>query len=216
MAWEELRDMTKRQRRNLTRKAARGDSESLRSLLTFTKEVKKEVNQRLLKLEKANMDYGSSYNNLMFFLNTEFNSNRMQTPKQLKYDAYDMMLQNEQGLKFLRSNVSTVAGARAAEKYRISRLQEMEVLPSDFNYRKSKDFLRFLGSEEVSAAIDQYGTSDIVVNMLWDAYKKDESGSTRIMKTALAEYLAGWITFDEAMERGGIKVEDYYSRRPTS
>ena len=162
------------------------------------------------------MDYGSSYNNIQFFLNTEYNSNRMQTPKTLGYDPYEMMLQNEQGLKFLKSKVSTVKGARAAEKFRITRLQEMEVIPENFGYRKNKEFLRFLGTEEVSAAIDQYGTSDIVVKMLWDAYQKDTSNSISILRKAFAEYLAGRITFDTAMERSGIKVEDYYSGRPTS
>ena len=41
------------------------------------------------------------------------------------------------------------------------------------SYRRSKRFLRFLGSEEVSASIDQYGTSDVMVKMMWDAYNNN-------------------------------------------
>lgn len=216
MAWEELRDMTKRQRRDLTRKAAKGDLLAYKQVLNFTNQIKTEVNSRLRKLERSKMDYGAPYNNLMFYLNTQQNSNRLQTPKKLGYDVYEMMLQNEQGLKFLRSSLSTVSGARLSEKMRIQKLQEYEVIPENFSYRQNKEFLRFLGSEEMSATIDQYGRSDVVVKMAWDAFKKNTGTGLAVLKRALTEYLAGQITFDEAMLRSGIKVEDYYSGRPTS
>ena len=71
----------------------------------------------------------------------------------------------------------------------------------------------------MSASIDQYGTSDVMVKMMWDAYnnngtKKKQFAS--VMGKALAEYLDDKITFDEAFERVGIKIEDYYTGRPSS
>lgn len=218
MAWEDYRKMTKRQRRDLTRRAARGDKSAMRQVLSFTNEIKTEVNKRLRNLERAKADYGYAYNNLMFFLNTQYKENRLQSPKKLKYDVYDMMLQNEQGSKFLNSPMSTVRGVRVSETFRITTLQEHNIIPENFSYRKNREFLRFLGSEEISATIDQYGTSDKVVNMLWDAYSATDNKADiiKIMQRAFTEFQAGIITFDEAMERAGIKVEDYYNQQPTS
>lgn len=82
--------------------------------------------------------------------------------------------------------------------------------------RDQKEFLKFLGNEEISAAVDEYGDSEIIVEMLYDAYKKGGSNALKVMRGALTEFLGRRITFDDAMQRVGIKVEDYFRGRPTS
>lgn len=219
MAWEEFKKMSKRQRLNLTRKAARGDEDAINLIRSFTNEIKVEVNGRLRALRRAGMAYGPAYNHLMSFTDTEYESNRFMSFNELKGDVYDAMLQNEHGAKFLSSEYTTVAGAKRAEKHRIDKLQELLSLPKDFSYRANKRFLKFLGSEEVSASIEQYGTSHLVVQMLWDAYNGKgmrKLQAPKIMQRALTEYLSGRIDFDTAMERIGVKVENYFDSKPTS
>lgn len=219
MSWEDYANMTKRQRTSLTRKAARGDKVALDLVRSYTNEMKVLVNRRLRDLKRHGMDYGPAFNHLMSFTATEYKSTRLMSFNELKGDVYDAQLQNDHAFRFLQAEYTTVEGARKAERYRIGKLQELMALPENFSYRRSKRFLRFLGSEEVSASIDQYGTSDVMVKMMWDAYnnngtKKKQFAS--IMGKALAEYLDDKITFDEAFERVGIKIEDYYTGRPSS
>lgn len=216
MAWNEFGDMSRRERHNLLRKAISGNDAALRKYLSFSREIKKEANYRLARLERAGLDYGPTYNNLMYFLQVENDSNRLKSARQLNYDLYDLHTQNEMALKFLKTQSSIVKKARASERARIQTLKEKEILPQSFTRSKNVDFLRFLGNEEVSATMDEYGSSEVIVEMLYDAYMERGSGIFRIASQALTEFLAGRTTFDVAMERIGIKVEDYYSGRPTS
>lgn len=217
MAWQDYIKLSTRQRRKLAIKAHRGDREAQASLLRYTMDIKKEVNHRLSLLERNNMAYGKAYNNVLYFTQTEYGTNRFKNPNQIgRTNWYDMALQNDIGYKFLNSMTSTVEGAREAEKHRIKRLKELEVIPEEITPRREKEFLKFLGNEEISAAIDEYATSDIVVEMMYDAYKKGGRQSLQLMRTAMTEFLANRVGFDEAMERVGVKVEDYISKRPTS
>lgn len=216
MSWIDYMRMSNRQRRILTKKAINGDREARSSLLSYTREIKKEVNSRLVKLERSKMNYGKAYNNLIYFTENEYDSHRFKSPSGLGMDFYDMELQNNIGIKFLNNKSSTVSGARSVEQHRIKALVDLEVLPSDMKRRDQKEFLKFLGNEEISATVDEYGDSEIIVEMLYDAYKKGGSNALKIMRGALTEFLGRRITFDDAMQRVGIKVEDYFRGRPTS
>lgn len=218
MAWNDYTEMSKRQRNNLFKRALSGNDRALRQYLQYTREIKKETNSRLAKLERANLDYGATYNNLMYLLQSEFDSNRLKSPTALGFDLFEMELQNKAAVKFLNNKKSLVRNVRESEKYRIEALQELGVIDEKFSMRNNREFLRFLGNEVVSATIDEYGISDPVVEMIYDAYIKNNKNSNVfiIMEKALTEFLADEITFDRAMERVGIKVEDYYSRKPTS
>lgn len=216
MAWQDYLKLSARQRRSLAIKAHRGDKGAQSALLQYTRDIKKEVNSRLLALERSNLNYGKSYNNVLFFTQTEYGGNRFKSPTALEHDWYAMSLQNDIGYKFLNTMTSTRQGARLAEKHRIDRLKELEAIPENIGKRQEKEFLRFLGDEAISAAMDEYGTSDIVVEMMYDAYSKGGSKALSNMRTAMTEFLANRIGFDDAMERVGVKVEDYISGRPTS
>lgn len=216
MAWEDYLKMSTKQRRNLARKANRGDKAALSSLKQYTRDIKTEVNKRLKSLEKANLNYGKAYNNVMFFTQTQYDKNRLLSPTGLKNDPYDMQLQNEIGIKFLKSDLSTVRGSRDVEQKRLNSLKEKGALPNNISNKKAKEFLRFLGNEEISAAIDEYGDSEIVVEMMYDAYKNGGTSALSALKVSMTEFLSERITFDEAMERVGVKVEDYFRGRPTT
>ena len=50
--------------------------------------------------------------------------------------------------------------------------------------------------------------------MIWGAYKKGGTKALNILQRSLAEYLDrdNKTTFNEAFERVGIKIEDYYAK----
>lgn len=215
MAWQDLVLMKRKKRRELAERAALGNKPALKRFLQLSSQVKVETNKRLRNLEKSNLDYGSTYNNLMYYLQSELNSNRLQSNTAMKNDVWDIYLQNEQAIKFLKKRNSLVVPARNRENARIKALKNKNILPPDFKRKDAQDFLKFLGNEEVTASIDEYGRSDVIVDMIWDSYSNAENKDNwfKIMDRALAEYIDGRITIDDAMLRGGIKLEDYMSKK---
>ena len=215
-SWQNYLELSTRQRRKLAIKAHRGDRGAQQALLSYTRSIKTEVNKRLLALEKSNLDYGKAYNNVQFFTQTQYRTRRFKSPSALDMDWYDMALQNDIGYKFLNTMTSTREGARLAEKHRMDRLKELDIVPTNIKRRQEKEFLRFLGDESISASIDEYGTSDVPVQMYYDVYKRDGTQGLNALKYAVTEHLAGKIGFDEAMERVGIKIEDYKTKKPST
>lgn len=196
--------------------ANRGDKSAQKALLSYTRSIKTEVNSRLRELEKAHLDYGKTYNNVLFFTQTEYGKNRFQSPTALDMDWVSMSLQNDIGYKFLNTMSSTKEGAKLAEQHRIEALRELGKIPRNMKKYQEREFLRFLGQEEISATLDEYGTSEVLVEAFYTQYEKNGSESLTKISHAVTEFLANRITFDEAMERAGIKIEDYYSGKPTS
>lgn len=213
-SWEEFANEKAHIRRRLYNRAVNGDLDAQRQVLEMTRDLKSIGNERLRSLERGNMAYGPVYNRVMNFLDTQFNTNRFKSATALKNDMDDLVLQLEHGLKFINNTLSIKENLRKQEQHRIEKLQELNVIPEDFSYRKSKEFLTFLGNEETTQTIDEYGTSDIIVDMIWGAYQKGGTKALNILQRGLAEYLDrdNKTTFNEAFERVGIKVEDYYAK----
>lgn len=225
MSWQDYINMSKRQRRALLRKANRGDESATADLRSYTNQIRTEVNRRLYQLERAGRDYGKAYNYVAGFTQTEYRDFRFKGASKLRNDFDLMYEQNEVGLKFLNTQESTPSGMRRAEKHRIQRLRELEALPKGFTARKEEEFLKFLGSEEVAEAIDEYGTSDVLVEAMYDAYTDKRSGGTNalnLIQENLLRFLGTKslddanpkkLTFDQALERAGINIEKYKNRR---
>lgn len=212
MTYEDFLSMNKRQRRSLYRRAERGDRKALKEYARYTNLLKVETNKRLRALIKSRLDYGKFVNNVLYFTQTEYGRNRLLSANELEGDIYSMMVQNEIALKFLNSKQSTVAGAREVEEKRVEALTESGRLPEQFmqSKRRAREFLRWLGNEEVTASMDEYGRSDVVIEIAYDIYSKQGKTGLRTLSRALTEWLSdNRMTFDEAMERIGVKVEDY-------
>lgn len=223
--WRTYAKLNRRQRLSLERKARRGDADALSKFNDYSRSIRATANSRLRELEKAGLDYGPAYNNLMHYLQTEFDGrNRLPTPKQMGNDIEEIRWMNDFAVKFLKSPTSTVKGRALSNQYRVEKLQEYEVLPKTFiegrtgkemiaDWRYYDAFLRYLGSEEISTGIDGYGESDVVVDMLWDYWNKfdtEHRGSNLIlMKQAFARYNAGQKDFAAAMRDVGVKIENY-------
>ena len=193
----------------MARRASR-DKKFYEEYRKLTSDLKVEVNKRLRQLKKSNLDYGSTYNNIMFFTGIMYGSNRLLSPNELANNIEDMMEQNEHAMKFLKSGWSDVKKAREQEQHRVDRLKELNKLPSSFKRRGNVEFLRWLGSEEVTAAIDVFGRSDIIVDLGYDIFKNEGREGLSTLSMAIAEFLDNKrIGFDEAMRRRGINIEKY-------
>lgn len=233
-------NLTNVQRTMLYRRANRGNKQAQAQLIAFTRQLAKETNKRMLQLEKKDFAYYHAYNNIYHYTFTMYDGKkRLKLPnyfhnkKTGEWDWSAIKLQNEQATKFLKSNYSKAEYVNDMEQYRIDKLIELGSLPEEIRQSKNgtlpqeiyenrgqdfyKNFLRFLGSEEMRTAINEYGTSDILVEMIWVAYS-EKNYSLQMIASALDDYLdkSNDVTFDEAMERIGIKIEDYRRRKPTS
>lgn len=199
---------SKRQRRALARRASR-DKNFYKEYRKLTFDLKVEVNKRMRQLKKSNLDYGREFNKLRSYL-TEIESNKLLSPNEMGNELNWMMEQNEVAMQFLKSGWSNVAKARESEQFRLNALKELDVLPTSFTRRKEVEFLRWLGNEEVTAVIDAYGRSDIIVDMAYDIYKDSGRSGLEALSLAMTEFLSNRrLGFDEAMERRGINIEKY-------
>lgn len=210
MSWVDYHNMSRSERRLLVERAEQGHIPSIRKMHQYTRDIKTEVTKRLAKLERGNLDYGKVYNNLIYFFQTEHNSNRPLSPSALKYDLWDEFQQNEQSLKFLRNKASVSSYAREVEKHRIKALREQLSVPHKFSRKGNIEFLKFLGNEAVSAAIDEYGSSTKIVEEIYNAYFLIDNKAFSFIERALVEFNAGNYKFDEMMENININVENYY------
>lgn len=175
--------------------------------------IRMEANKRLRELEKKGFDYGKTYNNLMRYLQIEHDKNRIPFLKEVDGDIDELMTINEQARKFLKSNYSRASFRKEQLDKRIQYF-EMEDKYKDmmegWTRREKKAFIRWLSNEEVSFAMDEYGTSDETIVILADAfhnsYGKTDGMST--LRRAMLEFNAGEISFNEAMLQVGVNIED--------
>lgn len=216
--------MSRREITQLTRKAARGDRQARSKLLRYSWAISTEANKRFDALEKADKAYGGGYNRAQFYLQIQYDdilrgrADRARTPVELRLDWYGMREQNDQLVHWLTKSISTVEGQIAREKHMLNSLKELNIISDNVSYEDSEEFLRWLGNEEIQTAIDEYGTSDEIVEAFHDMYQQKGKRGLDILSRAFVEYYATrnnnnpTVTFNEAMERVGIKIEDYKGR----
>lgn len=176
--------------------ATKGDREAQRLLFSINNEVAREVNKRLIGLEKTGYDYGIGWATAVNYTQVMYESNRFAYSKNMDDDYYQMSQQTQIGIKFLGSESSTVEGQKAIAERRIRKFREKGILDETVSDRRAKNFLKFLGNEEVSETIESYGRSETVIEMLWDAYQLKDNTKKKMLK-ALREYL----TVDEKTGR---------------
>lgn len=176
--------------------ATKGDREAQRLLFSINNEVAREVNKRLIGLEKTGYDYGIGWATAVNYTQVMYESNRFAYSKNMDDDYYQMSQQTQIGIKFLGSESSTVEGQKAIAERRIRKFREKGILDETVSDRRAKNFLKFLGNEEVSETIESYGNSETVIEMLWDAYQLKDNTKKKMLK-ALGEYL----TVDEKTGR---------------
>lgn len=199
--------MTPQEIRNLVKKAMKGNGEAQASLVSQNDFLTMKVNRQLGRLERHHFDY-YAYDDIVAFTQTEYDTNRLLNSEKLEYDWYNIGRQMEFAEKFLKRESSTVEGQRAILERRIETFKEKEILPKDISRQRAKNFLKFLANEEVAQISENYGNSETVIEMMYGAYNKKKNTKHKML-SEFQKYLAGEETFDIAMERLGINIEDY-------
>ena len=199
--------MTPQEIRKLVKKASKGNREAQASLVSQNDFLAMKVNRQLKQLEHHKLDY-YAYDDVVAFTQTEYDTNRMLSSERLEYDWHNMGRQMEIGNKFLSRESSTVAGQRAIIAKRIETFKKLGIFEEDISYAKAKNFLRFLANEEIAQITENYGNSETVIEMLYGAYNKRKNTRQKML-LEFQNYLKGEYTFDIAMERLGVNIEDY-------
>lgn len=177
--------------------------------------IRMETNKRLRELKKKGFDYGKTYNNLMRYLQIEHDKMRVPFLSEVNNDIDELMTINEQARKFLKSNYSRSDFRQTQLDKRIEYF-EMEEKYRDmmkgWGKKEKKEFIRWLSNEEVSFAMDEYGTSDETVVILAEAFHnsyKSTDGMTTL-KRAMMEFNAGEISFDDAIKQIGVNIDERF------
>lgn len=197
-----------KQIKDLQRNAVKGDREAQGLLFSYTNEIAKEVNKRLIGLEKKKYDYGQGWATAVNYTQVMYESNRFEYARNMDKDWYQMGQQSQIGIKFLGYESSSVEGQRAIEERRFQKFKEKGIFDETVTRRKARNFLRFLGNEESEQVIESYGNSSTVIEMLWDAYQKKDNSRAKMLK-AFDEFNAGLYDFDETMRRLKIDITEY-------
>lgn len=197
-----------KQIKDLQRNAVKGDREAQGLLFSYTNEIAKEVNKRLIGLEKEKYDYGQGWATAVNYTQVMYESNRFEYARNMDKDWYQMGQQSQIGIKFLGYESSSVEGQRAIEERRIRKFKEKGIFDETVTRRKARNFLRFLGNEESEQVIESYGNSSTVIEMIWDAYQKKDNSRAKMLK-AFDEFNAGLYDFDETMRRLKIDITQY-------
>lgn len=190
---------------------AESNKQIRQEFLKMSRSLQYAANYRLKLLEKHELDYGATYNNAVYYTQTMLNRNRFGSLTAVgSFD--ELLVQNDIAYKFLTSAKSDWRIAEESERYRINTLIEHEVLPQDFSIPNTKDFLKFISNEEATATIDEYGTSDLIVDIIYGEYNKKGRDGLRVVQIALNEYLSGSKTLMEALSDRGVQVGEYLTR----
>lgn len=197
-----------KQIKDLQRNAVKGDREAQGLLFSYTNEIAKEVNKRLIGLEKEKYDYGQGWATAVNYTQVMYESNRFEYARNMDKDWYQMGQQSQIGIKFLGYESSSVEGQRSIEERRFRKFKEKGIFDETVTRRKARNFLRFLGNEESEQVIESYGNSSTVIEMIWDAYQKKDNSRAKMLK-AFDEFNAGLYDFDETMRRLKIDITQY-------
>ena len=205
-----VHELSKRQRRAFAHRATY-DKEVAKNYRYITNKIKAQVNKTIRELKKNKLAYGPEVRAVENYSKSQ-GKKILQYTKYFKNNIYEMEGQNEVAIKFLHSGKRSLTSAKIQQHYRLERLKELNAISQDFapqSRQSDEDFLRFLGDEVVSATLEGFANSEVIVEMWFDAYQKEGKRALNIMKKAFLEFKAHKIGFNEAMMRVGVRVEDY-------
>lgn len=207
--------MTQRERENLYVDAF-NDKRSRSLFNKMSTSLRIEANKRLRELETHGYDYGKAYNNLVRYLEIEQDMKRVPFLSEVKYDLDELMTINEQVRKFLKSKYSKLEYREKRLRERIEHFDSDEhykEMWKDWSFKKKKDFLKWLGTEQASFAMDEYGTSDETIIILADAFQEasKKTNGIKVLNQAMDEFNSGDISFNEAMNMVGVSIEKRHS-----
>lgn len=169
MTLTEARSYSTNQLLRLEKNASKGDENSLYTLEQINIRLKRESNNRLENLERHGYTQ-YAYDLATSFTKTAYKSNRFKgieitDPKDLRRQIMQMQV-------FLSKRTSLVVGQKEVENVRIETLRKREPFVN-WNSRKIKEFLKFLGDRNVRDLVDSHTVaSGEQVDIIFGAYTK--------------------------------------------
>lgn len=208
--------MTQREREELYVKAF-DDTESRSLFNKMYTSIRMETNKRLRDLERTHYDYGKAYDYFVRYLQIEQDTNKVPYLSNIKYNIDDMMTIMNESRKFLKSKRSKWEFRDAETTRRIAHFDshpEYSEMWKDWSRKKKREFLKWLGTEQASFSMDEYGTSDSTIVIFAEAFNesKKTTNGMKILNQALDEFNGGQITFNDAMKEVGVNIANDLKR----
>lgn len=200
--------------------AKSGNKEAFDKFVKYTNDLKVDVNSRMRDLKRAGFDYGKRLNDIRNWEESQ-GSRRLLSVNELGRDIDMMYIQSELAYNFINDPNTLVINAKHTLQRRFEAFQdkfakELGEEGLGITPRKFRNFLRWLGDETTSKALEAYGTSDIIVDIAIDIYKKEGKSGLNIVNKLMLEWLTNinsGYNFEEQMERR-FKIDfDYYRER---
>lgn len=178
----------------------RGRFYAIEELESLRRKFAKRANQRLLRLERAGLDY-YAYDRAQLYLNRTRGTNRFSESKNYKGSKQALLRELDALTTFLGSKTSTVAGQRQIEREKIRMFEQKGYHVGD----NSRQFFNFLSS----SAYKQLSNSKIPSEMLIEFYTKaiDAGKSLGQIYTELDKFARGAVSgVDTLFNNFGIKM----------
>lgn len=194
---------------HLRRLATSGDDTAQSMLYNEARRVSKAVNQRLLRLERADKDeISSAYQNAIIFTEDKFGAKRFRVNKRQSVDELVRILQ--EGRHFMSQESSTVRGMKIAKKRMFDTLDAYGI---HIETSQQEKFYEFVHSDSVQDVIDYIGEYDTVMDIIALNVSKSRD-SFKMLKREFDNFLIGRGNFDEFIDRfsGGMTFEEMRSR----
>lgn len=201
--------------RKLHVKALAGNKNARDELVVESRKIVVEANRRMCELKSHGAAYGKTFNRAENFNITVHGKSRFLKPSELSFDIDDVLQTTEEALLFLESEFSRWENVRTMEKSRKDLFVERGWVDENISDRSFRNFLRFLGNEETQNILQDWTSSDDVVEMLFDLYTNKINTKQQLL-AAFAEYndakANGGKSFNQMMESLSIDVLDYPKR----
>lgn len=191
-----------------TRKRARAE------LYRIAESQRKIANSRLKALRAADMAYGNAYDNAKSYISSHY-GDAAKTFYKIKQDAAHINEIYEQALAvnaFASSDESKVKHQRLIERKRFETFRTRESfggLFSDWSDKELREFLRYLGNENIGDYLSFYDESGDQLEMVAEAWRDDTA------REKLTDLLAQYNEYREQEEKAKQAGEHFEASSAT-
>ena len=138
----------------------RGRFYTIEELEALRRKYAKRANQRLLRLERAGLDY-YAYDRAMLYLERTRKTTRFSESKTFKGNKQALLRELDSLTTFLSSRTSTVAGQRSIEREKIKSFEN-----KGYNVGDPRQFFNFLSSSAYKTLANSKIPSEILIEFL--------------------------------------------------
>lgn len=190
----------------LNKQAKKGSEGAIEALRKYNREISRLANQRLARLEKAELDY-YAYDRAVAFTESEYGGSRFRydyISLPSTRDVYDQVLEVQ---TFLESESSTVRGQRNIQRQRLQSFRDMGV-PIPKNPQAERAFINFLNDSDTLDLLKKSFGSEQLFGYIADMLAPRNTRTKRLqdLSNAFKKALDNEETLDVTFENLGIDI----------